>query len=252
MLNGKVIVITGAASGIGRAAAVMFAASGAKLQLGDWNEAGVIETAELVRAAGGEANPMHVDVSHEEQSKALVTGAIAAYGRLDGAFNNAGIASTPNLLPDISAADWQRVNGVNATGVFFCMKHQIQAMRSTGGGAIVNTSSANGAAAEPYCGNYVASKHAVIGLTRAAAAEAGTTGVRVNAILPGLIETPMAAPYLDSSEFASYRQSMLERHSLGRFGRPEEVASVAQFLLSEQSSFVNGAAIPVDGGYLAR
>jgi NAD(P)-dependent dehydrogenase (short-subunit alcohol dehydrogenase family) len=252
MLNDKVIVITGAASGIGRAAAKLFAASGARLQLADWDEAGLRETTETVRSAGGIVHCMRVDVSQEEQVVALVKQSIAAYGRLDGAFNNAGVASSPNLLPDITTEEWNRVNGVNATGVFFCMKHQIRAMRTTGGGAIVNTSSANGAVAEAYSANYVASKHAAVGLTRAAAAEAAMTGVRVNVILPGFILTPMTSPYLESSEFASYRQTMLERHSIGRFGKPEEVAAVAQFLLSDDSSFVNGAALPVDGGYLAR
>lgn len=141
---------------------------------------------------------------------------------------------------------------VNATGVFLCMKHQMAVMRRTGGGVIVNTSSGSGALGQPLSSEYVASKHAVLGLTRAASTEASLTGVRVNAIMPGMVETPMVLERLNHPDFKALREKMLDRHSLGRFAQPEDIASVARFLLSDQSSFVNGATIPVDGGYSAR
>ncbi len=252
MIEGKVIAITGAGSGIGRAAALLFAAAGAKLIIGDWNAASVEETAAMVSARGGTAVAALLDVSDEPQVQAFIGTAIQTYGRLDGAFNNAGIAGEAALLSELSTESWQRVNSINSTGVFLCMKHEIRAMTATGGGAIVNTSSANGVMAEPFAGGYVASKHAVVGMTRAAAAEARHTGVRANVLLPGLILTPMVDGYLDGPQAEAYRAFATERHSIGRFGQPEEVAYVARFLLSDQAAFVNGAAIPVDGGYTAR
>lgn len=251
-MQGKVVIITGAASGIGRAAAILFAQAGAKLGLADWDLNGVQSTADLILAQGGEAIVSQVNVGVEQQVADFVTSTVAAYGRLDGAFNNAGITGTSKPFSDLTAEDWRHVNDVNATGVFYCMKYEILAMRESGGGAIVNTLSANGQIAEPFAGGYVASKHAALGATRAAAAEARHTGVRVNAILPGLILTPMVDGYLDGPDAESYRNFMMERHSIGRFGRAEEVASVARFLLSDEASFVNGVALPVDGGFLAR
>jgi 2,5-dichloro-2,5-cyclohexadiene-1,4-diol dehydrogenase 1 len=252
MLSGKVVIITGAGSGIGRAAAELFASAGAKLLLGDLNEEGLDHTLRLVRDAGGTVDAIGFDVSDEVSVRALLRRAIERYGRLDGAFNNAGVQMSGQLVQDIRAEDWHRINDINATGIFFCMKHEIAAMRETGGGAIVNTASANGFVAQANSADYVASKHAVIGLTRAASTEAGLTGVRVNAVLPGTINTPMVADLLVNPEFRPFYDSALARHTIGRFGEPEEVASVARFLLSDQASFVNGAAIPVDGGYTAR
>ena len=252
MLQGRVIVITGAASGIGRAAAVLFAEAGATLLLADWNLQGVEDTSQLVSSAGGLVEAHKLDVSNEAQVSAFMDAGVRSQGRIDGAFNNAGVTGASKLLDELTLEDWRQVNDVNATGVFLCMKYEIQAMRAQGGGAIVNTSSSNGQIAEPYAAGYVASKHAVVGLTRAAAAEARHTGVRVNAVLPGLILTPMVAGYLDGPENEDYLRFSTERHTIGRFGRAEEVAYVARFLLSDQASFVNGAAIPVDGGFTAR
>lgn len=252
MLNEKVVIITGAGSGIGRAAAKLFSSAGARLLLGDWNEEGLEHTQCIVREAGGTVDAIRVDVSDEASVKALLKRAMELYGRLDGAFNNAGVKMSGQLVQDICSDDWHRINGINATGTFFCIKHEIAAMRETGGGAIVNTASANGLVAQANSADYVASKHAVIGLTRAASTEAGLTGVRVNAVLPGTINTPMVAELLVNPEFRPFYDSALARHTIGRFGEPEEVASVARFLLSDQASFVNGAAIPVDGGYTAR
>lgn len=251
-MKGKVVVVTGAASGIGRAAAILFAQAGAKLGLADWDWAGVEETANLVTKQGGHAKAFHVNVGVEEQVQEFIASTVQAYGRLDGAFNNAGVTGASKLFEELTAEEWRGVNEINSTGVFFCMKYEILAMRKTGGGAIVNTLSANGQIAEPFAGGYVASKHAALGATRAAAAESRHTGVRVNAVLPGLILTPMVDGYLDGADAESYRNFMAERHTIGRFGRAEEVASVARFLLSDDASFVNGVALPVDGGFLAR
>jgi 2,5-dichloro-2,5-cyclohexadiene-1,4-diol dehydrogenase 1 len=252
MLTGKTIIITGAGSGIGRAAACLFAEAGAQLMLADQNEAGVIETAAIVARAGGKALSRRVDVSNEEDVQRLVDETVEAYGRLDGAYNNAGVQMTNKLVEDLTLEDWQRVNTINATGVFLCMKHEIRAMRQTGGGAIVNTASANATVAQPYSSEYVASKHAVLGITRGASTEAVETGVRVNAVLPGMINTPMISELLESPEFRPHYDAALARHTIGRFGEPDDVAYVARFLLSDQSAFVNGAAIAVDGGYSAR
>jgi 2,5-dichloro-2,5-cyclohexadiene-1,4-diol dehydrogenase 1 len=251
MLAGKTIIITGSGSGIGRAAALLFAEAGAQLMLADQNESGVQETAAMVTDAGGKALARKIDVSKEVEVVALVEATLETYGRLDGAFNNAGVQMINKLVEDLTIEDWHRVNDINATGVFLCMKHQIKAMRKTGGGAIVNTASANASVAQPYSGEYVASKHAVVGITRGAATEALETGVRVNAVLPGMINTPMIAGLLESPEFRPRYAAALARHPIGRFGEPEDVAYVARFLLSDQSAFVNGAAIAVDGGYTA-
>jgi 2,5-dichloro-2,5-cyclohexadiene-1,4-diol dehydrogenase 1 len=252
MLENKVIAITGAGSGIGQAAAVLCAEAGARILAGDLNEAGLEETVARIRAAGGQAHAVRVDVSNEDQVIAFVGAAKQHYGRLDGAFNNAGLQMNNKLLQDLTLEEWTRVNSVNATGVFLCMKHEIVLMRETGGGAIVNTASGNGMVAQPYSTEYVASKHAVVGITRAASTEAVLTGVRVNAVLPGMIETPMVADLITSEEFQPHYQSALARHTIGRFGRAEDVAYVARFLLSDQAAFMNGAAVAVDGGYTAR
>lgn len=252
MLENKIIAITGAGSGIGQAAAVLCAQAGASIVAGDLNEAGLDETLALVSAAGGSAISVQVDVSDETEVARFVAAARKEYGRLDGAFNNAGLQMQNKLLQDLTLEEWNRVNSVNATGVFLCMKHEIALMRETGGGAIVNTASGNGLVAQPYSTEYVASKHAVVGITRAASTEAVITGVRANAVLPGMIETPMIADLVKSEEFQPHYKSALARHTIGRFGKAEDVAYVARFLLSDQSAFMNGAAVAVDGGYTAR
>lgn len=252
MLENKIIAITGAGSGIGRAAAILCAEAGAKILAGDMSEAGLEETRALVEAKGGEIRTMKVDVSDEAQVIAFVDAARQHFGRLDGAFNNAGLQMQNKLLQDLTLDEWNRVNNVNSTGVFLCMKHEIALMRQSGGGAIVNTASGNGMVAQPYSTEYVASKHAVVGITRAASTEAVITGVRVNAVLPGMIETPMVEDLIKSEEFQPHYQAALARHTIGRFGKAEDVAYVARFLLSDQAAFMNGAAVAVDGGYTAR
>jgi 2,5-dichloro-2,5-cyclohexadiene-1,4-diol dehydrogenase 1 len=252
MLENKIIAITGAGSGIGQAAAGLFAEAGASIVAGDVNEAGLEETLALVREVGGRGIAVRVDVREQEAVVRFVDAARSEYGRLDGAFNNAGLQMHNKLLQDLSLEEWDRINDVNARGVFLCMKYEIALMRETGGGAIVNTASGNGFVAQPYSTEYVASKHAVVGITRAASTEAGITGVRVNAVLPGMIETPMVADLVKSEEFRPHYQSALARHTIGRFGKAEDVAYVARFLLSDQAAFMNGAAVAVDGGYTAR
>ena len=252
MLENKIIAITGAGSGIGQAAAVLCAEAGASIIAGDMNERGLEETLALVAAKGGKAHAVRVDVSNEDDVIKFVNAAQTHFGRLDGAFNNAGLQMQNKLVQDLTLDDWHRVISVNETGVFLCMKHEIALMRQSGGGAIVNTASGNGVVAQPFSAEYVASKHAVVGLTRAASTEAVITGVRVNAVLPGMIETPMVADLVKSPEFQPHYESALARHTIGRFGKAEDVAYVARFLLSDQSAFMNGAAVAVDGGYTAR
>jgi NAD(P)-dependent dehydrogenase (short-subunit alcohol dehydrogenase family) len=252
MLEGKVVAITGAGSGIGRAAARLFAQSGARLVIGDRDKGGLAETADGITASGGDVVSLAFDVRDEDGVVAFVKSAVDTYGRLEGAFNNAGVPMAHKLVEDLSLAEWEFVNRVNATGVFLCMKHEIRAMRRTGGGAIVNTSSANGSVGQPHSVEYVASKHAVVGLTRSASTEAVLTGVRVNAVLPGVINTGMVDTKTDRPEIRAHLDAALARHTVGRFGEPEDVAYLVRFLLSDQATFINGAAIAVDGGFTAR
>jgi 2,5-dichloro-2,5-cyclohexadiene-1,4-diol dehydrogenase 1 len=250
LLDDKVMIVTGAGSGIGRAAAQIFAADGARVALFDRDTDSNEETRGLI---GDAARAWTCDVADEASVAHSVAGVVDVFGRLDGAFNNAGIEMANKLVSDLDAADWSRMMGINLTGVFLCMKYQTQAMQATGGGAIVNNSSGDGIIGAPYASDYVAAKHGVVGLTRAAACEARYTGVRVNAVLPGLILTPMVEERLfGNPAFAAQVAPMVERHSIGRFGRPEEVGNAACWLLSDRASFVNGALLTVDGGYTAR
>jgi 2,5-dichloro-2,5-cyclohexadiene-1,4-diol dehydrogenase 1 len=249
LLAGKVVLVTGAGSGIGRAAAQLFGGEGARVCLLDRDADANATTLESI---AGEARAWTCDVADEASVAATVDAIVAAFGRLDGAFNNAGIEMANKLVPDLDMADWSRMMAVNLTGVFLCMKHETRVMKG-GGGAIVNMSSGDGIIGAPYAADYVAAKHGVVGLTRAAACEARHTGVRVNALLPGLILTPMVEERLFANPaFEAQVAPMVERHSIGRFGQPGEVAEAACWLLSDRASFVNGAMLTVDGGYTAR
>lgn len=252
LLARKIVLVTGSGSGIGRAAAILFAAEGAIICLLDIDEAGNAGTLASIEAQGGTARAWRCDVADETSVETAIADIVLTFGRLDGAFNNAGIEMANRLLPDLDMAEWSRMVAINLTGVFLCMKHATKAMAGHGG-AIVNMSSGDGIIGAPYAADYVAAKHGVVGLTRAAACEARHTRVRVNALLPGLILTPMVEERLFANPaFEAQVAPMVERHSIGRFGKPEDVAEAACWLLSDRSDFVNGALLTVDGGYTAR
>ncbi|MCK9284041.1 MAG: glucose 1-dehydrogenase [Rhodocyclaceae bacterium] len=252
MLKDKVIIVTGAGSGIGRAASIIFARAGAKVLATDYNEAAVQETAALVGKAGGTAKAMQVDVSKEADVIAMVDFAVKSFGRLDGAFNNAGVPMHGKRVDELSEGEWDRVLDINLKGVFFCMKYETLAMSKSGGGAIVNTASANGLVGNPNSVEYIASKHGVVGITRGAACDAAVTKVRVNAVLPGVIKTAMVNDLLVNPEMKDFFDTTLARHTVGRLGEPEDIGYAAKWLLSDEASFMNGAAVCVDGGYTAR
>jgi NAD(P)-dependent dehydrogenase (short-subunit alcohol dehydrogenase family) len=248
-LDGKVVIVTGAASGIGRAASEFYARDGASVVVSDVDQAGGEETVQHILAAGGAATYFRADVSNPADCQALVDRAVEKYGRLDCAFNNAGIGGEANLTADYSIEGWQRVIGINLSGVFYCLKYEIQSMLKTGGGAIVNMASILGRVGFATAPAYVAAKHGVVGLTETAAIEYGAQGIRVNAVGPGFIRTPMIAG-LEADQ--QTRDLLISMHPIGRLGEQEEVAELVVWLSSERASFVNGAYYPVDGGYLAR
>ncbi|MFF0447514.1 SDR family NAD(P)-dependent oxidoreductase [Streptomyces sp. NPDC004609] len=250
-IRDRVVIVTGAASGIGAATARLLADRGAKVVVTDISESGREITA-AIRKDGGDAEFIRADVGVEEEAEALVAGALERYGRLDGAFNNAGVEQCATPLHRLTGEQWERAIRVDLTGVFHCLKYQIAAMLAAGtAGSIVNTASALGQAAIPNASEYVAAKHGVVGLTRAAAADYGTHGIRVNAVLPGIVETTMVARLSGDPTFSAYFDTLRQRHVMGRFGKPGEIGESVAWLLSDSSSFVTGAAISVDGGYLA-
>lgn len=248
-LTGKSIIITGAASGMGRATALLASQLGANLTLGDLSaEAGATLVAEI-EANGGAAQFIRCNVSNENEVQQLVTAAVNRFSRLDGGFNNAGIPNTGKLLHELSWEDMERIYSVNVKGVFLCMKYQIPEMLKTGGGSIVNTASASSVIAFPDASDYVSSKHAVFGLTRAAALDYAQQGIRVNCVLPGTILTPMLEGLFESApETKTFLES---RIPMGRLGRPEEIADSVVWMLSDRSSYLTAAGISVDGGYTA-
>jgi NAD(P)-dependent dehydrogenase (short-subunit alcohol dehydrogenase family) len=249
MLQGKVSLVTGASSGIGRAIALAYAREGAKVVVSDVNVAGGEETVSLVREQGGDAIFVPADVSRAEDCQRLVERTLAHYGRLDAACNNAGIGGELGPTADYVDEAWQQVIGVNLSGVFYCMKHQIPAMLRHGGGAIVNMASILGQVGFAGAPAYVAAKHGVVGLTKTAALEYSAQGLRINAVGPAFIHTPMIAG-LESDP--ANKQQLVSLHAVGRLGEPEEVAELVVWLSSERASFVTGAYYAVDGGYLAR
>ncbi len=250
-MEDKTVLVTGAGGGIGRASSLLLARAGAQVVMTDINaEAGEV-TAAAIAGVGGTGTFIRADLAEEASVEALVAGTIRIYGRLDGAFNNAGISQLKKALHELTTAEWERAIRVDLTSVFWCMKYQLKAMIQSGGGAIVNTASALGQVALPNASEYVAAKHGVIGLTRAAAAEYAIHGVRVNSVLPGIVRTPMSSAATDDPRFAAFREKLHGRHPIGRFGEPSEIGEAVVWLLSGAASFVNGAAIAVDGGYLA-
>jgi len=249
MLKDKVALVTGASSGIGRAIALAMAREGAHVVVSDLNAAGGEETAALVRACGREALYIATDVYKPADCRSLVAQTMTYFDRLDVACNNAGVSGTSMPLADYPLEDWMHVLGINLSGVFYCMKYQIPAMLQSGGGSIINMASILGAVGFAGSAAYTAAKHGVVGLTQTAALEYGAQGVRVNAVGPGFIHTPMIGRFEDDP---ATNAMLVAAHPLGRLGRAEEVAELVTWLASERASFVTGAYYPVDGGYLAR
>lgn len=249
MLKNKVVLVTGAASGIGQAIAVVAAREGAHLVLSDIDEHAGQAVLKQVRALGAQALFAVSDVSKPQDAQALVDQALAHYGQLDVACNNAGIGGETALLADYALDAWAQVINTNLSGVFFGMKAQIPAILKNKGGAIVNTASILGMVGMATAPAYTAAKHGVIGLTQAAAIAYSAQGLRINAVGPGFIQTPMIKAL---EEDAEVKAGLIAAHPIGRLGLPEEVAELVVWLASSRASFVTGAYYPIDGGYLAR
>ena len=247
-LQGKVAIITGGTSGIGRDTAVLFAEAGAKVVVAGRREAEGNETVDLIRKAGGVGLFVQTDVSKARDIEALVRRSVEKFGRVDTAFNNAGIEGNWRPIVDQSEEEWDHVININLKGVWLCVKHEIQQMlKQGGGGTIVNMSSVAGLMGAPAAAPYCASKHGVIGLTRTAALEYAKEKIRVNAVCPAVIETPMEQRLFGEPEAHKYALSM---HPIGRLGTPREIAEAVLWLCSEKSSFMTGHYIVLDGGFL--
>lgn len=246
-LKGKAAVVTGAASGIGRAIAVRFAAEGASVVLGDVSEGGH-EAAESIRAAGGEALFVQADLRREADAAGLVRAAMERYGRLDALVNNAGVSGGRTVV-EADESDWERIMDLNLKGAWYCCKYAIPLMIDSGGGSIVNISSTHAFRTQPNHFPYQSSKAGMIAMAGGICVDFGRQGIRANSVCPGFIETPLAEAFL--SQFADRdrrTQAMLASHPLGRFGKPEDVAAAAVFLASDDASFISGTTLVVDGG----
>jgi NAD(P)-dependent dehydrogenase (short-subunit alcohol dehydrogenase family) len=250
-LQGKTIIVTGAGGGIGREASNVLARAGANIVVSDIAQDRGRETAAAITRDGLSATFFPADLSSEQHIHALVAHAVDTYGRLDGAYNNAGVEQCAVPLHELSLEQWERAIRIDLTSVFLCIKHQVKAMLETGGGAIVNTASSLGQVAIPNASEYVSAKHGVVGLTRAAAAEYGRHGIRVNAVLPGIVLTPMISRLVADPQFSGFFEKVRDRHPIGRFAQPSEIGEAVAWLLSGAASFVNGSCMAVDGGYLA-
>lgn len=249
LFDGKVAIVTGGGSGIGQAACHLYAREGARVVVSDIDEKGGNETCRAIQAMDGEAIFVRADVSQPGDCQALVDATLEKYGRLDIAFNNAGIGGEANATGEYSIEGWQKVIEINLSGVFYCMRYEIPAMLKTGGGAIVNMASILGMAGFSKSPAYVAAKHGVIGLTRTAAIEYAQQGLRINSVGPAFIHTPLISGLEQDTQVRDY---LISLHPVGRLGEPQEVAELVIWLSSEKASFVTGAYYEVDGGYLAR
>ena len=247
----KVALVTGAGSGLGLATVKAFAESGASVVLADWNENAVRSAAEELTAQGHKALAIHCDVADDAQVEAMVEETVATFGRLDAAYNNAGVQNVLAETADSPRDDYDRVMAINLRGVWSCMKFELQQMRKQGGGAIVNCSSLGGLVGGAERGTYHAAKHGVLGLTKSAALEYAARGIRINAVCPGLIQTPMSDQMVAAGQGDALK-AMVKSVPMGRVGRPEEIADAVLWLCSPTSSYVTGQAIAVDGGYTMR
>jgi NAD(P)-dependent dehydrogenase (short-subunit alcohol dehydrogenase family) len=245
----KVALVTGAASGIGKSIALLYAKNGAKVVVSDIDDTGGQETVEAITKAGGEAIHIHADVSKPDDCMRLVGQTLAKYDRLDFACNNAGIGGEQNPVAQLSVEGWNRTIAINLSGVFYCMRYEIQAMSKNGGGSIVNMASILGQVGFAGAAAYVSAKHGVVGLTQTAALEYSKTGIRVNAVGPAFIRTPMIEGAISDPVTA---QALTAAHPIGRLGQPEEIAELVIWLSSDKASFVTGNYYAADGGYLAQ
>ncbi|MHA8066464.1 SDR family NAD(P)-dependent oxidoreductase [Aquirufa sp. ROCK2-A2] len=247
-LINKVAIVTGGGSGIGQAIAILFAKEGAKVVVADIDDLGGQKTVDKIISLGAEAIYVHSNTSEAKENQLLVEKTIEKFGKLDIACNNAGIGGSSHPIAEYPLEDWEKVISVNLSGVFFGMKYQISAMLKNGGGNIINMSSILGKVGFAQAGAYTAAKHGVLGLTKVAALEYGTQNIRINAICPGFIKTPL----LDKSLNEDSIEYIASKHALNRLGTSEEVAKLALWLANDDSSFVTGAEYLVDGGYTAQ
>jgi NAD(P)-dependent dehydrogenase (short-subunit alcohol dehydrogenase family) len=247
----KVALVTGAGSGLGLATVKAFAESGASVVLADWNEKAVRSAAEELTAQGHKALAIHCDVADDAQVEAMVKETVATFGRLDAAYNNAGVQNVLAETADSPRDDYDRVMAINLRGVWSCMKFELQQMRKQGSGAIVNCSSLGGLVGAAERGTYHAAKHGVLGLTKSAALEYAARGIRINAVCPGLIQTPMSDQMVAAGQGDALK-AMVKSVPMARVGRPEEIADAVLWLSSPAASYVTGQALSVDGGYIMR
>lgn len=246
---GKVAFVTGAANGIGRAAALAFAREGATMMVADVSEQGNQETARMIEEAGGRALAVRCDVSRAEDVKAALDHTVETFGRLDFAFNNAGVEQPIMATAELTEKEWDRIVDINLRGVFLCMRHEIPLMLKQGSGVIVNASS--GAGVKGFAGQaaYCAAKHGIVGLSKAAALDYAKSNIRINAVCPGIIETPMMDRF--SGGTPEGRERVIAQEPVGRMGKPEEIAAAVVWLCSDAAAFVIGHAMVIDGGQTA-
>ena len=246
----KVALVTGGSSGIGRATSLAFAREGARVAIADLEPTGATETARMIEDLGGNATVFELDVTKVDDVASLVDRVVQTYGRLDCAFNNAGIGGMVAKTADYPEEEWDRILNVNLKSVWLCMKYEIPVMEKQGSGAIVNTASIYGLAGAAGYIAYNAAKHGVVGITRTAALEYATAGIRINAVCPGYIRTPMTQPGIDANPELERR--MVSQTPMARLGRPEEIAEAVVWLCSDAASFVTGHTLTPDGGYMAQ